>query len=166
MGDFALFLAKAGVPSGVTLLVAWNVVVVEAVLAVALLTGNGWAPAVPAAAAVSVGFVAVQARTWSSGRGRYACRCFGVLDVDDASIVPLLRATGLAAVLLVLLGFAPTGLPVNDGERLEPVVAGVLTGVGAVMVLALLAARGAFVRWGASVAQAGLVADDGAGARP
>lgn len=134
-GDAAGALRAIGVPSSGAPALVWGLVVVEAGLAVVLLSGAPARPVGLALAALGATFALVLSISWARLGARLPCACFGVARERPA---PLLLSRALGLVVLGGLIAVGVGDPSRDalvGGALAVLALSVL--VLAVMVLAL-----------------------------
>jgi hypothetical protein len=131
--DLFAFLTSVGMPVRLARVAAHAIVPTEVALATLLAAGVAATGVALTALALSLGFVVVQIKAVRDPGSR-GCRCFGHLDVNNKSLA-LGQAVLLAAALLVASAAALVGEGTASGS--EARIYGGLTGVGAVVALAL-----------------------------
>lgn len=112
-GEFAYQIAGYEIlPEGLTAVTATGFVIVEFVLGIALLLDARPRLALPGAAALLTGFIAVVAYAWSQGRVQQ-CGCFGnlVQRTPGETIVEDLVLLALATGAIILLRAGPPARP-------------------------------------------------------
>lgn len=131
--DLTPFLIASGLPKRLSRVIAPLVPPAEAALAALLVAGILVLWVTITALALSLGFVAMQIRSFRSAEP-HGCRCFGHLDSDERGLA-VFRAVLLAGALLVAMFSLPFGATQsNDVAR----VFGGLSGVGIVIASGLI----------------------------
>jgi len=131
--DLAPFLVTVGVPGRLARVLAPAVAPAEAILAVLLATGVAAAGVTMAALALSLAFVGAQVKSFRNTQSE-GCRCFGHLDSNEKASALVGAALLAGSLLLASLAVVTGGAPGDTATRTW----GTLTGIGAVVALALI----------------------------
>ncbi len=137
----APFLLSVGFSAPRAVLASRALPLIEAVLGLVLLSDTVALPAALAAALIAASFSGVLLHAYKEGI-REPCRCFGRLDTDQLSIVPVLRSVLLAcsALWLTAIYLGDMVVTTHTAWFTSPAagITGLVVGGAYVMVFALL----------------------------